>query len=214
RGDTMRVQSLLFLSLLGVAAAGAQELHAVRGTSVERLAAAAAPATSSVYNGPASKVSLWIWSDKYVYQPGQNLTLRWTVKTNGDLYPYTVFVFRQNNQTGKKTFFPGGSESPTDINGNTLEQGFQPVQLTDATKTVLIGAGGKFPALSIPNELGMHTITVQLRDYTGTRVLKTNYMKIGVVKGATTITGDITADRTLTNDTDWDLKGNLYVQNR
>ena len=77
---------------------------------------------------------MWIWSDKYTYQAGQSLTLRWTVKTNGDLYPYTVFVYRQNNQTGKKTFFGSGTEAPTDINGATLDQGFQPVQLTDATK--------------------------------------------------------------------------------
>src|SRR5215831_8733463 len=38
-------------------------------------------------------------------------------------------------------------------------------------------------------------------------------MKIGVVKGAETIQGDITADRTLTNDTQWDLKGIVYVKN-
>src|SRR5262249_35652440 len=105
------------------------------------------------------------------------------------------------------------SADAVDINGNTLAQGFQPVQLSDVTKAVLIGSGGRFPALAIPSELGMHTVVVQLRDYAGTRVLKTAYMKIGVVKGATTIQGDITADRTLTNDTEWDLKGVVYVKN-
>jgi hypothetical protein len=38
-------------------------------------------------------------------------------------------------------------------------------------------------------------------------------MKIGVVKEAVTIQGDITADRTLTNDTEWDVKGVVYVKN-
>src|SRR5215813_4212369 len=104
RGEPMRMQSLLLLSMLSAA-------HLVAQDSV-----------------PVSQVSMWIWSDKYVYQASQKLTLKWTVKTNGDGYPYTVFVFRQNNQTGKKTYFPGGSESPTDINGNTATQGFQPVQ--------------------------------------------------------------------------------------
>ena len=55
----------------------------------------------------------------------------------------------------------------------------------------------------------MHTIVVQLRD---TRILKSSYMKIGVVKGVTTISSDITADRTLTNDTEWHLKGVIYVK--
>ena len=206
----MRVQTLLMLGLLGAACAGAQELTPVREAAAARLAA---QSSAAIYNGPRPKISMWIWSDKYVYQAGQNLTLRWTVKTNGDLYPYTVFVYRQNNQTGKKTYFPGGSESPTDMNGNTAAQGFQPVQMTDATKAVLIGSGGKFPALSMPNEPGMHTVVVELRDYTGTRVLKSSYMKVGVVKGVTTISSDITADRTLTNDTEWDLKGIIYVKN-
>ena len=91
------------------------------------------------------------------------------MKSNGDLYPYTVFVYRQNNQTGVKTYFPGGTSEATDINGNTAAQGFQPMQMADATKAVLIGSGGKFPAVSMPAEYGMHTFVVQLRDYTGTR---------------------------------------------
>src|SRR5262245_14725733 len=59
----------------------------------------------------------------------------------------------------------------------------------------------------------MHTLVIQLRDNTGASVLKTSYMKIGVVKEAVTIQGDITADRTLTNDTEWDVKGVVYVKN-
>src|SRR5262249_40530488 len=136
----MRVQTLLMLSLLGVACASAQDLKPV--TADAAAAAAGAQPAAAIYNGPRPKISMWIWSDKYTYQAGQNLTLRWTVKTNGDLYPYTVFVYRQNNQTGAKTFFPGASDSPVDINGNTAAQGFQPVQLADATKAVLIGQGG------------------------------------------------------------------------
>ncbi len=206
----MNIKSLLLFGVVSAATlATAQDPD-----SASKLAPKARTTpNAAVYNGPRSKVSMYIWSDKYVYQPGQNLTLKWTVKTNGDLYPYTVFVYRQNNQTGKKTFLPGGAEDATDINGNTQTQGFAPAAMADANKGVLIGNGGKFPAIALPTEYGMHTIVVQLRDYTGTRALKTAYMKVGVVKGATTITGDITADRTLTNDTEWDLKGVVYVKN-
>jgi hypothetical protein len=202
----MRVPSLIVLGALAAAGAAAQNFAGLGLLGPE------SPATT-VYNGPRAKVSMWIWSDKYTYSPGQALTLKWTVKTNNDLYPYTVLVYRQNNQTGAKSYFPGGGSDPVDINGNTLAQGFQPVQLTDATKAVLIGSGGRFPAMVIPGEVGMHTIVVQLRDYTGTHVLKTAYMKIGVVNTVTTITGDITADRTLTNDTEWHIQGIVYVKN-
>lgn len=201
----MRVR-LLMWSAAACIGAFAQDVPAVAGkASGER--------TAAVYNGPRTKIAMWIWSDKYTYQAGQNVTLKWTVKTNGDLYPYTVFAYRQNNQTGVKTFLPSGGSGAVDIEGNTAAAGFQPTALADATKATLIGSGGRFPAVSVPDEPGMHTIVVQLRDYTGTRVLKASYMKIGVVKGTTVLTGDITADRTLTNDTLWEIRGIVYVKN-
>ena len=206
----MRVRSILILGLLSAVVVSARSLTPMTRAEAERLAKLDSATRS--YNGPPSKLSMWIWSEKYTYSPGENLTLKWTVKTNGDLYPYTVFVYRQDNQTGKKTYFPGG-EDVTDIFGNTTAQGFRPAQMADAAKAVLIGDGGIFAAASMPGDLGMHTFVVQLRDYTGTRPLKTSYMKVGVVKGAADLTGDITADRTLTNDTRWNLKGGVSVKN-
>ena len=56
----------------------------------------AQPRFASLSSGDAAKAltgfeqlgtsaALWAWSDKYVYQPGQQLTLRWTIKPNNDL---------------------------------------------------------------------------------------------------------------------------------
>lgn len=200
----MRAVSLLLMGLVAVAAADAQHLTRVSKKDLKSRAV--------LHNGPSTKLSMWIWADKYTYQAGQTLTLRWTVKSNGDLYPYTVFVYRQNNQTGKKTYFPGG-DTPSDMFGNTLGDGFEPVQMADANKQVLIGSGGTFSGLTIPSEPGMHTLVVQLRDYTGTRVLKTAYFKIGVITGTQTLSGDITSDTTLHNDTQWNLTGVVFVKN-
>ncbi len=204
----MRVGLILIASLLAAIPAGAQNFRRMSTSEAEGLLRRDA----TIYNGPRTQLSMWIWSDKYTYSAGESLTLKWTVKTNGDRYPYTVFVYRQNNQTGVKTYFPGGSEEPTDINGNTAAQGFQPMQMADAAKSVLIGSGGKFPAVSMPNELGMHTFVVELRDYTGTRPIKTSYMKVGVVSGSQDISGDITSDMTLTNDKQWNIKGGVFVK--
>ena len=168
---------------------------------------------AQIYNGPRTAVSMWIWSDKYTYQPAQTLTLRQTVKPNNDLYPYTVFVYRQNNQTGTKTYYPAGTAAVTDINGRTEAQGFTAAPLQAKTKAVVLGAGGIAPAVTIPNELGMHTFVVELRDYTGTHPLKTSYMKIAVVNSVQTLTGDITTSRTLTNDTQWTVSGIVTVKN-
>lgn len=200
----MRVYSFLALGALAAIMADGQRLTLLSRGGIETRA--------QQYNAPHTKLSMYIWTDKYTYQAGDALTLKWTVKTNGDLYPYTVFVYRQNNQTGVNTYFPGGA-TPTDMFGNTADQGFQPVQMADATKQVLIGSGGKFPAVTVPNELGMHTLVVQLRDYSGTRVLKTSYMKIGVIQGTQTLPATISTNMTLTNDTQWNLTGVVFVNN-
>ncbi|HEX8026897.1 MAG TPA: hypothetical protein VF491_00470, partial [Vicinamibacterales bacterium] len=50
------------------------------------------------------------------------------------------------------------------------------------------------------------------RDYTGTKPLKSCYMKVGVVTSTQTITGNITSSRTLTNNTQWNLSGVVFVK--
>ncbi|HSB14350.1 MAG TPA: hypothetical protein VLE22_07815 [Bryobacteraceae bacterium] len=159
--------------------------------------------------------AVWLWTDKYVYQPGQSLTLRWTVKPNNDLYPYTIVAYRQNNQTGAKTYLPNGTAEATDIFGNTVQQGFRITRLPEANKQVLIGAGGMFPAGlgTVPNEPGMHTLVVQIRDYTGTRIVKSAYWKIGVVDSFEDLQGDVTADKTLVRTKAYSLKGLVFVKN-
>lgn len=176
-------------------------------------ATSSASREAAVYTGPRVQTAMYIWSDKYTYTPGQALTLKWTVKTNNDLYPYTVFVYRQNNQTGAKNYYPNGTATVTDINGRTLADGFLPAQLSDRSKANLLGPGGIAAAVTMPNELGMHTFVVELRDYTGTRPLKTAYMKVGVVSATETLTGEITSNRTLTNDKAWEISGLVTVKN-
>jgi hypothetical protein len=161
--------------------------------------------------------SMFIWTDKYVYQPGEPLTLRWTARANGDATPYTAVIYIQNNQTGIKTYFSIGaapSTTATDIFGRSADQGLFPVQLGDVTKGVVIGTGGwlqsSFPA---PSELGMHTFVVEIRDAGGARVIKSAYAKIGVVSGFDTLSGDISSDRTLLNSRAYNLSGVVTVKN-
>lgn len=133
----MRVQLTLTLGLI---AASCLMAGAEAETTLSREA--------TILGGPRTRVSMYIWSDKYVYQEGQKLTLRWTLKTNGDRYPYTIFAYRQNNQNGKKFYLPSGQEAATDVNGRSEENGFDTAPLSDASKAILIGDGGRFPRLS------------------------------------------------------------------
>jgi hypothetical protein len=160
-----------------------------------------------------TSAAMWIWTDKYVYSPGEPITVRWTLKTNDDLFPYTLVAYRQNSQTGAKAYLPGNSGAPTDIAGNGVDQGFRIQRLSDANKAVLVGTGGSVlnSTLSAPSDLGMHTIVVQLRDYTGTRVVKSAYAKFGIVSGFEDLPNSINANRTLTNDKAYRIRGIVSV---
>lgn len=161
---------------------------------------------SSVSVQLAPGVSMYIWSDKYVYKPGETLTLKGTLKPNGDTHKYTLVSFRQNNQTGRRFYYPGNSETPTDIFGKTMEQGFT-ADVAQAADKVTLGTA------TIPEEYGMHTIVFQIRDEAGGRVLKAAYQKIAVVRNEETVTGNIDASRTFKNDTLYRLKGIVIVRN-
>jgi hypothetical protein len=198
----MRVKFLVVVMFLAAGAVWAQ------GPAVLSSGLGSTGTTSSLttYNGPQSRLAGWIWTDKYVYMPGNTITLRITLKPNNDFYPYVVIAYRQNNQTGEKTYLPGNTSALTDINGNTPLVGYQPMQLTEKIKEIVT-------TITAPSELGMHTFVYQLRDYTGTRILKTLYMKFGIVTSVQVLSGDITTPTTLTNDKQWNLTGRVNVKN-
>lgn len=161
---------------------------------------------------PVPNIAMYIWTDKYVYQPGESATLRWTMKTNDDANEYTVVAYRQNNQTGKRYFLPNSTEEVTDLRGNKVGE-FAAATLQNASKAVLAGEGAEIGAIEIPPQLGMHTFVVELRDASGLRVLKSAYMKIGVVDEFVDISGNIDETRVLVNTKAYRLSGTVIVRN-
>lgn len=208
---------ILATSMLGIVSLSITAAETGRGFSFMSASEAASLENQREIDGFGQNTgaAMWVWADKNVYQPGEALTLRWTIKANGDLYPYTIVAYRQNNQTGARTFLPGGSSTPTDIFGNSASQGYRISTLPSAEKQVLVGTGGIVVpnTLTIPSELGMHTIVVQIRDYTGGRVIKSAYWKIGVVSEFETLPNVINASRTLTNDKAYRISGIVSVTN-
>lgn len=207
------------MRIRNLAVAAAVSVGVLMGAPAERgfsfVSAADAERELGTVIQTGSSAAMWVWTDKHVYSPGDPLTVRWTVKPNNDFYPYTIVAYRQNNQTGVKTYLPGNNTTATDIFGNTVADGFRITRLPAANKQVLVGQGGTLissPA-TVPNELGMHTIVVQLRDYTGGRVLKAAYFKFGVVSAIEDLPANITENRTLTNDKAYRVRGIVTVRN-
>lgn len=181
-------------------------LFAAEGPIFRTVNASQAEREISGFTSIDSTAAMWVWADKYVYRPGEQLTIRWTVKPNNDLYPYTIVAYRQNNQNGAKFYLPANNNTPTDFFGNTPDQGLRIVRLPEANKATVA-------TVTVPEEFGMHTLVVQLRDYTGTRVVKTAYFKFGVVRATVELTGAITESRTLTSDNAYSIRGIVTVRN-
>ena len=191
--------------LAGATFAGSPAIQPASSAAVQRAAAVENYETG---------VAAWLWADKVWFTPGERMTVNWTVKTYHEIYPFTMVAYRQNNQTGAKTYFPNGTSEVTDIFGKP-SNAFQPFILADTGKGVLVGDGGLLPADLglIPDEPGMHTIVVELRDGTGLRILKTSYLKISVIKDFVDVAGNIEQDTTWTNDKLYRLSGVIFVRN-
>ena len=202
----MRIPCLVALSAVAVTC-----VPAFGGNPFTR--ASMTEAARSAFALPSqSNVAMWTWTDKYLYKPGDPITLKWTIKTYGDPTPYTVFIYRQNNETGRKVYLPKLQETATDINGNTEADGYEPMQLSNVDKGVIAGADGIVTLMPAPAQLGMHTFVVELRDFTGRQVLKASYMKVGVISDQVDVTGTISTDTTLTNDKSYMLRGVVTVK--
>jgi hypothetical protein len=126
-------------------------------------------------------------------------------------------IYRQNNQTGVKTYmdWAGGlSTTPTDISGTSPDAVFPTFQPGDATKSVIIGPGGWLrSSLNAPAEPGMHTFVIEFRDATGTRIVKSVYVKFGIVERFETLSGNVNVNRTLVNTVAYNLSGVVLVNN-
>jgi len=87
--------------------------------------------------------------------------------------------------------------------------------VSDRMREVVIGDGGWLVStpLAMPNELGMHTICVEFRDYTGSRVLKAAYFKVGVVDEYVNIGGVISGDTTWVNTKAYKINSLTRVEN-
>ena len=193
----------LATAALGLLSTG---LVAAEGPAFRTVSASQAEREISGFTSVSSTAAMWVWADKQVYRPGEQLTVRWTLKPNNDLYPYTIVAYRQNNQTGAKFYLPANNNTATDFFGNTPDQGFRIVRLPEATKATVA-------TVTVPEEFGMHTLVVQLRDYTGTRPVKTAFFKFSVVRGIVDLPASITENRTLTADNAYSIRGIVTVRN-
>ncbi len=151
----------------------------------------------------------YIWTDQLVYSPGDTHTLRWTFDPQGDPYPYTLFVYLENIDTGARSYVTGAglSNGVVDYFGNAAGS-YQPTALSAVSGMQIISA-------PVPGVGSWHFVA-ELRTPAGNQVIKKAWAKYVVVSGEEIITGldaEIAGDVTWTKDTVYRLRGQLFVRN-
>ena len=125
-----------------------------------------------------STASMFIWTDKYAYQPGEAITLRWTARANGDTTtPYTAVIYLQNNtdrgqdlhQRDQPALLPMQSISSEGLPTRVSRRYFLATHKGRASLDRRISPAATVGAV---NELGMHTFVLEVRDSTGARIVK------------------------------------------
>jgi len=158
--------------------------------------------------------SLYIWTDKVAYATGDKWLLRATVDPNDDYYPYTMFLYRENAATGERVYYPADGTEATDITGRNAAEGYTIAALPQWNKQLLLGPGGSIVngAMAVPQEAGMYTIVLELRDYTATRVVRAGYAKFAAVTGFVDVGAlDVTSDTTWSSDKAYKITDSVFV---
>lgn len=160
-----------------------------------------------IQNTPATH---FIWTDKLWYESGETQTLRWTFDSNGDPYPYTLFVYRENIRTGDRMYVSNGSLSADvrDVAGNAAGA-FLPMVWPAVRAAQVIQT-------QVPGAVGNYHYVAELRDVSGSRIVKRAWAKFNVVASQVTLGGsgedtNISSDTTWTADTLYRINHQVFV---
>jgi hypothetical protein len=169
---------------------------------------------TQVVGGRAPAVLLEV-TPAYTFQSGAPLGLKVAMDPKGLAGAATLYLSRQDRTTGVRTWFnitarAFGAEQ-RDLFGTAA--GPVPVNLPTLDEFVLFGNGGALgAALTVDQPVGRYQFVLEVRDAAGARVLSRSNAMYNVVSGVETVSGSITASRTLTADKAWVLQGTVFVR--
>jgi hypothetical protein len=188
--------------------------------------AAAASATAAVGTDTVGRYGLqtiadlkspstYLYADKVVYRAGERLTLKVTQSPNTNPFPYSYFVYLENLQTGEKLYHPGNTTAVTDMFGvgPSGTDNYPIYTVPKLAGYTIFGTNGLLgAAVTVPPTAGSYRYVMELRDSTATQIVSQAYAPFTVVDGIDILSGDISADRTLSNRRAYTLSGIVFVR--
>lgn len=185
------------------------------GISVVATAQENTSATAATYASTKTSAKVVIWTNKLGYATSDVISLYASVDARGDAARYTLFVYRENIETGERVYLSPGataaaamSATPMDYYGN---------------------AAGAYSAAALPSldqsrlwrgsisNPGLWHFVMEVRSPDTTQVVKRAFAKFVVSTrqpnplGADGTDTEITEDTTWDNDTIWRIQHQVFV---
>ena len=159
----------------------------------------------------------YLWTNKLGYEENEQMSVYITIDPVGVEMPHTLFFYRENIETGERTYYSPmglnptqGSETVVDALG--LPQGlFQPFALNRAERTQTEIWTGDVP------DAGLWHFVAEARTEDATQVVKRAYAKFVVSENPPVVMGEdgtyteISTDTTWNNDTIYKIRNQVFV---
>ncbi|MCS7181491.1 MAG: hypothetical protein NZ869_00005, partial [Thermoanaerobaculum sp.] len=182
----------------------------------------AAPTTTST-NYPI----VLLETNYYTFEPGQKLQLRVSMDPNGWVWPVTLYLYRQDRNTGAKEYYSlrtGAFQTqPRDLFGSETTP--TPVYLPKLEDFVLFGSaadgtqdgfgvnGALGPSFVAPSTPGLFQFVLEVRDAAGRRLLARSNAMYSFVTQTVEVSGAITSNTTWVNTRAYRLRDFVAVRN-
>lgn len=175
---------------------------------------------------PVGKPIVLLETNFYTFLPGEKVQLRVTMYPNGWREPVTLYLYRQNRETGEKEYYSLRTSNfdarPRDLFGQEGEpMAILPPTLQDF---VLFGSasdgndlgfgvdGALGPSLQASSQPGLYQFVLEVRDALGHQAISASNAMFAYVSQVVEVGGAITADTSWTKDKTYLLRDFVAVR--
>ena len=156
--------------------------------------------TGSVVLAP-TPAKVQIWTNKLGYVTGEQMTLRVAVDPMQDETPYTMFLYRENIETGERMYLdsmPNSNALSEEVQDASAKTGdmIEALPLA-ATSTPVAAWSGSVPPP------GLWQFVAEVRSMDMTQVVKRAYAKFVVSQNVPEVFGEAGTDTEISTDTTW-----------
>ncbi len=228
KGENMRkILTFIVVALVAGQALAAGTAHRGRAVHPDRTSwikravfadadAMVSEASAALTDAAGARPIVLLETNYYTFNPGDPLELRMSIYNNGFTAPATLYLYRENRETGERSYYNVGSGMLSDGEISDLfgtPGSPVPVFVPTVEDFVLFGSssddadlgwaidGALGASFTVPaSQTGMYQWILEIRDGFGKRIISSSNAMYSYIDGTVEVSGNITTNTTWTND--------------